>query len=42
MAANIDCEILINELQKRPLLRNTADENYKDNTKKNTAWREIA
>lgn len=32
----------INEVQKRPLLWNTADENYKDKTKKNTAWREIA
>jgi hypothetical protein len=39
---NIDCEMLINEVQKRSLLWNTADENYKDKTKKNTAWSEIA
>lgn len=31
---NIDCEILINEVQKKTLLWNTADENYKDKTKK--------
>lgn len=39
---NIDCGILINEVQKRPLLWNSADVNYKDRTKKYTAWREIA
>lgn len=41
-AHNIDCELLINEVQKRPLLWNAADENYKDKSKKNTAWCEIA
>lgn len=38
MAAHIDCELLINEVQtKKPLLWNNADENYKDKIKKNTA-----
>jgi len=32
-AHNIDREMLINEMQKRPLLWNTADENYKDKIK---------
>lgn len=38
---NIGCKVLINEVQKRPLLWNTADENYKDKIKKNTAWIEV-
>lgn len=41
-AHNIDCEMLINEVQKRQLLCDTTDDNYKDKTKKNTAWSEIA
>ncbi|VVC44867.1 BESS motif,MADF domain [Cinara cedri] len=41
-AHNIDCELLIKEVQKRPSLWNSTDKNYKDKTKKNKAWCEIA
>lgn len=40
-APDIDCEISINEVLKRPLMWNTACENYKEKTKKKTAWSEI-
>jgi len=36
MAAQINCELSINEVQKRPVLWDTADENYKDKTKQKT------
>lgn len=33
-APDIDCEISINKVLKRPLMWNTACENYKEKTKK--------
>lgn len=42
MAAHIDCDALIDEVRQRPLLWDTADENYKDKTKKCAAWSAIA
>jgi len=39
---NIDGEFLINDVQKRPLLWDTSNEDYKDKNKKNSAWFEIA
>lgn len=37
----IDGELLVNEVQKRPLLRNTSNEDNTDKNKKKLAWIEI-
>jgi hypothetical protein len=39
---NINSEFLINEVQKRPLLWDTSNEDYKDKNKKKSARFEIA
>lgn len=40
--ASIDGELLISEVEKRPTLWDTSNENYKDKTKKNSTWIEVA
>ncbi|XP_012277721.1 uncharacterized protein LOC105698239 [Orussus abietinus] len=41
MSGNVDCELLISEVQKRPSLWDTSHEDYKDKHKKNSAWVEV-
>lgn len=38
----MDIDLLIAEVQKRPVLWDTTDEEYKDRNRKNTAWIEVA
>lgn len=41
MANYIDMELLISEVEKRPALWDTSDEDYKDKNKENLIWNEI-
>ncbi|KAK0070969.1 hypothetical protein PV326_001834, partial [Microctonus aethiopoides] len=38
---NVDPEFLINEVQNRPSLWDTSDEDYKDTKKKNGLWASV-
>lgn len=42
MSSNIHNELLISEVQKYEVLWNTAHEDFKDKTKKNWAWINVA